>query len=191
MAIAILALQVANEFLHIVHVVVQMELAIGQWHQAGVFPVGDIDLVPFEHGAHGVAQQRGVVAGQRRHNKNHWLRLELGQRGGIIRKALETAQFAKRLVDFDALVDRHTDAVDIHGVNAKRWLFIVFAQPVHQVIPSSNALRHRRLAQGRHGVAEQLGSGLRKVGERLHERALSFVDVVQHGGKNPFCCSAI
>ena len=62
MAIAVLALQVADELLHVIDIVIQVKLAFGERHQAGVFPVGDVDLVVFEHAAHGIAQQRCVVA---------------------------------------------------------------------------------------------------------------------------------
>ena len=56
-AVAVLALQVADEFLHVVDIVVEVESAVGQRHIARIFPVGDIDLVVLEHGLDGVAQQ--------------------------------------------------------------------------------------------------------------------------------------
>jgi hypothetical protein len=64
-------------------------------------------LWSLEHGAHRVAQQRGVVARQRRHDQHHRLALEFGQGGAVVGEALEAAQFAKRLVDFDPLEDGH------------------------------------------------------------------------------------
>jgi hypothetical protein len=36
---------------------------------------------------------------------------------------------------------------------------------------------------GDDGLAVQLGGGLRKVGKRLHQGALGFVDLVEHGAK--------
>ena len=79
MAVAIDGLQVANEFLNIVDVIVQMEFTIGQRHQACVFPIGDVDLVALQHGLDSVAQQGGVVARQGSHDQHHRLGLERGQ----------------------------------------------------------------------------------------------------------------
>ena len=76
MAMAVDGLQVADEFLHVVDVVVQVEFAFGHGHQAGVFPVGDVDLVALQHGFDSVTQQRGVVAGQRRYHQNNGLAFE-------------------------------------------------------------------------------------------------------------------
>jgi len=62
MAVAIGALQMANELLYVVDVVVKVKLAIAQRHQAGIFPVGDVDLVARQHGLDSVSQQGGIVA---------------------------------------------------------------------------------------------------------------------------------
>ena len=134
MTVAILGLQVADELLHVVHVVVEVELALGQGHQTGVLPVGDIDLVVLQHGAHRIAQQRGVVARQGGHDQHHRLVLEFGQGGRVIGEALEAAQLAKRLVQVDTLVDSDFHAVHVDGLDIKRWLFVVFTQAVKQVV---------------------------------------------------------
>jgi hypothetical protein len=42
---------VADELLHVVHVVVQVERALGQRHHAGVGPVGDEHLVVVQQGS--------------------------------------------------------------------------------------------------------------------------------------------
>jgi hypothetical protein len=173
-AVAVHALQVANELLHVVDVVIQVEFAFGQRHQAGVFPVGDVDLVVLEHGAHGVAQQRGVVPGKRRHHQHHWLVLGLGQRGGVVGKAFETAQFAKGLVQLHPFMDGHAHAVHFHTGDVKGGLFVVLAQPVQQVVPRRNTLCHWDLVEWRQGVAEQFGRGLRKVSKgSIKERWVS------------------
>ena len=168
-AIAVNALQVANEFLHVVDVVVEVEFTFRQRYQAGVFPVGDVDLVVLEHGFNGVAQQGGVVAGQGRHNQHGRLGLEFFQGGGVVAETLETAQLTKWLVDFNALVNGNVDAVHINGAQAKLWLFVVFSQTVHQVVAGGNTLRKRVLPQHRQRVAVDFGSRLSQVGERLHE----------------------
>ena len=181
MAVAVHALQVADEFLHIVDIVVEVERPVRQRHGAGVFPVGDVDLVVFEHGFDGVAQQRGVVARQRGHDQHRRLAFELAQRRHVVRKPLEAAQFAKRLVQLDFFVNGDIHPVHIHRVDAKCWLFIVFAQAVHQVVAGGQALHHGQLRQRRVFLGQHLGSGLRQVHKRLHQRALGFVELIQHG----------
>ena len=181
MAIAIGFLQVPNEFLHIVDIVVKMKLALSQRNQARVFPVGDVDLVVLEHGLDGVAQQRRVMTRQRRYHQHRGLPFQAIECRRIIAETLEAAQFAKRLVDFHAFMDRHSDAVHIDRANAEFRLFIVAAQPVHQVETGGHALGKGRLAQDRQRIGKHLGGGVRQIGERLHHRALGFVQLVQHG----------
>ena len=60
-AVAVSALQVTDELLHVVDIVVQVEFAFRQRHDAGIFPVGDVDLVVSEHGLDGVPQQSSVM----------------------------------------------------------------------------------------------------------------------------------
>ena len=180
MAVAIDGLQVANEFLNIVDVIVQMEFTIGQRHQACVFPIGDVDLVALQHGLDSVAQQGGVVARQGSHDQHHRLGLERGQGVRIVREAFETAQFAKRLVDFDALMNCHIDPIDLDGLDAKFRLFIIFAQPVHQRIACRHALCQRRLGHGVQRIAVKLCCSLGQIGKWLHDRALGFKNLIQH-----------
>ena len=94
-----------NEFSDVVDVIVEMKFALRHRDQTRVFPVGDVDLVVRQHGPHGVAQQSGVVAREGRHDQHNGLHLEPIQGGRVIAEALETAQLAKRLVDFNAFVD--------------------------------------------------------------------------------------
>ena len=147
-AVAIFALQVADEFLDVIDIVVKVERAIGQRYVACVFPVGDVDLVVFQHGLDGVAQQGGVMARQRRYDQYCRLALELGERGRVVRKAFKAAQFAKRLVDFDAFLNRQGDAVSIYRMDVKRWFFIILAQAVHQAVACRHALGKRGFADG-------------------------------------------
>ena len=45
----------------------KMKRTVGERHHARVDPIGDIDVVRWQQGAHGIAQERRVVAGQRRY----------------------------------------------------------------------------------------------------------------------------
>jgi hypothetical protein len=78
-------------------------------------------------------------------------------------------------------VDGHADTVDIHRADAELGLFVVLAQAVQQFVARGHALGELCLAEGRQGVAVELGRCLRKVGERLHQGALGLVEGVQHG----------
>jgi len=83
-------------------------------------------------------------------------------------------------------MDGDADAIHVHRVDVEGRLFVILAQAVEQVVAGGHALCHRGLAERRQGIAEQLGSRLRKICEGLHQRALGFVEVVQHGVKLRF-----
>jgi hypothetical protein len=178
-AVAVLGLQQADELLHVVDVVVEVELAFGHRHQARVLPVGDVDLVVLQHGAHGVAQQRGVVARQRRHDQHHGLALERLEDVRLVGEALEAAQFAERLVELDRFLDDDVFAVDLDRLDVELGLLVVLAQAVQQVVAGGHALGHGQLAP--HGaLAVELGGGLGEVRERLHQGTLGFVELIEH-----------
>ena len=81
----------------------------------------------FEHGFDGVTQQRGVVAREWGHDQDNGLSFDLGKCLGVVRKTLESAQFAKRLVHFDTLVDSDFHPVHIDRFDAELRLFVIFA----------------------------------------------------------------
>ena len=56
-------------------IVVEAEAAVRGRHVARIVPVGDVDVVLGQHGAHGGAQQRREMAGQRRDQQHARLRL--------------------------------------------------------------------------------------------------------------------
>jgi hypothetical protein len=66
---------------------------------------------------------------------------------GVVGEALETAQFAEGLVDLHALVDGDLNPIDRNGLDVKRWLFVVFAEAVNQVVSRSDALGQGRFLQ--------------------------------------------
>ena len=180
MAIAVCGLQVPDELLHIVDVVVQMELALGQRHHARVFPIGDVDLVVLEHGLHRVTQQGCIVARKRRHDQYRRLALEAIKRGRVIGEALEATQFAEGLGDFNALMDGDRDTLDVDRTDTELGFLVVPTQAVHEVEASGHALREGRLAEHGQRIGKNLGGGVRQVGEGLHHGALRFVQLVQH-----------
>ena len=68
--------------------------------------------------AHGIAQQRGVVPGQRCHDQHERLVEHGVQLFGFIAVALEAQQLAERLAHFLVHDDRHALAVDLDFVDA-------------------------------------------------------------------------
>lgn len=178
-AVAVFGLQASDELLHVVDVVVEVELAFGHGHEACVLPVGDVDLVVLQHGAHGVAQQRGVVARERRNDQHHGLALERLEDVRLVGEALEAAQFAEGLVELDRFLDHDVFAVDLHGLDVELGLLVVLAQPIEQVVARGHALGHGQLAPDG-ALAVELGDRLREVRERLHQGTLGFVELVEH-----------
>ena len=85
------------------------------------------------------------------------------------------------------------DFADLHSANAKLGLDIIFAQTVHQFITCRHTVGQLRLAKGVQRIAVHLGGGMGQVCKRLHDGALSFVDLVKHGLKplNLLHCSNI
>jgi 2-keto-3-deoxy-L-rhamnonate aldolase RhmA len=107
-------------------VLVQAEAAFGQWHLAGVAPVGDVDVVVGQQGAGGVAQQRGEVARQRCHDQH------LGP-AGVDRVAQvvadEALQRAEGFVVHRHLAHRHLALAHTHRFDAERRSLVRQPQP--------------------------------------------------------------
>ena len=122
---------------------------------------------------------------QRGYHQYHRLAFETVEGGRVIAETLEAAQLTERLVDLHTFVDGHIHTVHLDRLDTEGRLLVIFAQPVDQVIGGRNALSHLRLTQRRERIAVELGSRLSKVGKGLHERALGFVDLVEHERKIP------
>jgi len=65
---------------------------------------------------------------------------QLVQRAGIVAETLEAAQFAKGLVNFNALMNGDIDAIHRHRLNAESRLFVIFPETVNQVIRGRDTL---------------------------------------------------
>ena len=167
--------QVADEVLHVAHVIVQVERARRQRHHARVDPVGHVDVVGGQQGAHGVAQQRGMMARQRRHQQD--LRVFLR---GVPHVAVEVHQATEGLVQGHGLGDADGLAVDLGGGQAPGGFLVFLADAGHQLIAGGQLTRDRGIGKGTVGAGEQLGTGIRECSERSQEGALHFVQLVQH-----------
>jgi len=132
--------QQADEFLHIVNVVVQVERAFRQRYHARVRPVGDVDIVLGQQAAHGIAQQGRVVTGQGGNQQNFGLL----QASGFF---FEVNQAAKRFCHDNVFADLDALALDEHGFDVELRFFVVFAKAVHQLVAGCDALRKRSVGQ--------------------------------------------
>ena len=173
---------VADEFLHIGYVIVEMKGAGIERHHARVGPVGDVDLVVLQQALDRVAQQRGMVARKRRHNQHGGLRLHQFERTHVVGEALEAQQAAKRLGDGNLFLHRDVDTTDLGRSDAELRLLVVLGQAMHQPEPCGHALCQRRVRERRQRVVVQLGRRGGELGKRRHQRALRFVKLVQHSG---------
>ena len=179
-----LGAEVADELRAVGDVVVEMERAVLDRHHPGVDPVGDVDVVLGQKRAHGVAQQRRVVPGERREH----------QHGGVVRavlerlgqQALELEQPAERLRDLDALGHRDLVTRDLGAPEAEFGLLVILAQPVQQFETGSQpgGVGHHREHAVRVGV--QLAHRLGPVRERREHRAVDFTQLVEHRFGFPF-----
>jgi len=184
---------VADEFLHVRHVVVEAEAAFRLGHHACIHPVGDVDLVVAQQRAHGVAQQGGVVTGQRRHDQHGGVVLQRGDGAGVVGVALEAQQAAERLLDDLLFHHGHGVAVHVDLVDLPRGLFVVLADAVDQFVAGGDALGARHVGQptGRGGKDACVRFG--HIGQRRHPCASEFMQLVQgHSGREShFWCAVL
>ncbi|CAB3810692.1 hypothetical protein LMG28614_07320 [Paraburkholderia ultramafica] len=130
----ILRADVADEFLDIGDVVVQMKLAGFERHHACVDPVGQVDLVVLQQRPHGVAQQRGVVSRQRCADQHDRFIFQLGNGVAVVGETLETHQTAKRFLNNDLFDDRNVMTIFNNLVEIELGLFVILAKPVEQLV---------------------------------------------------------
>ena len=91
-----------------IDIFVEAEPARGQRHVARIVPIGDVDIVVGQHGAHGRPQQCREVAGERRHHEDARLRrrdvlLEVQERAERRHMRRFLAHFDLAIADGDAV----------------------------------------------------------------------------------------
>jgi hypothetical protein len=172
---------VADEGAHRVDVVIEREGAGILGHHARVDPVGDVDLVVLQQGAHGVAQQRGVMAGERRHHQHDGVVLQVFHHGRLVGIALEAQQPAEGRGKLALLDDRHGVAVRNHLADAELGLLVGLAEAMEQLIARRGACRAGQLREPASGIGIGLGGGFGAIDPGRQPHALHFVDEVKHG----------
>ena len=175
---------VVDELADVVDVVIEPEFAGLARDHARIDPVGDVHLVVGEQGAHGVAQQGRVVAGERRDHEHDGVVLHRLDAGRFVAEPLETQQIAERLGQCDLLQHRGVLTVRPDLRDAELGLLVVLADPIDQLAIGREPRRTGQVREPASGLAEHLRAGLAPVRERRHHGALGFVQGVQHG-RNP------
>jgi hypothetical protein len=178
--------QVPDEVLHVIDIVVEVEGAVRHRHHAGVDPVGDVDVLVRQQGAHGVAQQRGVVPRQWGDHQHGGL-LERGERG-VRHVFLEVQQLAEGLADHGAFHDADGLAVYRGRIQVEARFFVILAQAVHEFIARGDTLGERGVGEWRDGIREQLGRGIGPLHQRVQEGALHLVQLIKHGFSFTLLC---
>ncbi|MNI54231.1 hypothetical protein D3C73_1091190 [compost metagenome] len=182
----------ADELLDVGDVVVQPEFTFAAGHHARVDPVGHVHAVVAQQRAHGVAQQRGVMAGQRSHHQHERLVEHGVQLVGFIAVALEAQQLAERLAEFLVHHDRHALALDLDFVDAPFGLLVILADAMEQLIDRRQAISAGHLRPPVPLVGEELGVGLGLVHPRGEQVAGQFVQLIEHADRicMVLCCRA-
>ncbi|KAG1255864.1 hypothetical protein G6F65_016564 [Rhizopus arrhizus] len=172
--------KVADEFLDVGDVVVQAELTFAGRHHARIHPVGAVHAVVAQQGAHGIAQQGGVVAGQRRDHQHERLVEHGVQLVGFIAVALEAQQLAERLAHFLVHDNRHALAIDVDFVDAPLGLLVILADAMEQLVDRGQAIGTRHLRPPVARVGEEFGVGLGLVHPGGEQVAGQFVQLIEH-----------
>jgi hypothetical protein len=118
---------VTDEFLNVSNVIVEVELALFERHHARVDPVGDVHLVVLQQRAHGVAQQGGVVAGQRCAHQHDRFVFQLADSAAVVSETLEAQQTAEGFLHDRLFDDRDVMTIFNNLVQVEFGFFVVFA----------------------------------------------------------------
>jgi hypothetical protein len=124
--------------------------------------------------AHRVAQQRRMVAGERRHQEHTRIVAARFQR------AAEMHQLAERLVELDDRIHRDALAVDDGAVDVPGRLLVALRDAQEKLARSGDAARHRRVAERAERVAEPAARRLGGNAPRPEHLVLRFEQFVQH-----------
>ena len=164
--------EVAAEGDDIVDVVVEVEIAVGERHFAGIGPVGDKDVVLGQQRLDRTAQQGGEVTAHWRHHQN----LGVAPR----RVTMEVEKVAERLAQQDLFVDLDILVVDEGGFQAKRGFAEILREPRHDLGACRDRLAEPGFGQGVVGAGIDLLEGIGPEPDGLGEVPVKFISVIKH-----------
>ena len=162
-----------EKFDQMADVVVESERAVLDRNVAHVVPVGDVDVVLRQHRAHGRAQQRREVAGQRRDQQDARLRL--------LDVLLEVQQGAERRDMRRLLGDRDLPVADRHPVDPERRALVGEPRARDQLIGRREIAQRRRADRtGKEPAAKPPGGAGGKRADRSHDVAMCLICLIKH-----------
>ena len=167
--------ELAQKIDDILGVVVEVELALGDRHHAGIGPVGDINVGIGKQRLDRAAQKRRIMAGKRRDDQEAGIGLMLfGQ------LTVEVKKPAERLLDDNALLDVDWLVIDDRLGQPEVRLGIDSRRTLEQL----GARRDRATDRGpRKRIQRVLIEQARRVcscPHRAQSRMVPFVEVIQH-----------
>ena len=175
-----------------VDIVVEIEPAEPDRRHPGVCPVGDVDVMRREEAFDRSAQQRCIMARQRRNDQQAGQRRRAGAPGGgeNVRILLEVHKSAPGRAPGDFRPDRHGHAVDAHRVDAPFGLAVIPGRALEHVRHGGKGLAITRLAERVQGRGQR---GQARLGGQAHGRHRDPVHLdegIEHRLTDPSCCAA-
>jgi hypothetical protein len=174
-----------DELADVAHVLVETEGTRGDGDVARIDPVGDPHVVVGEQAPYRLAQQRRVVAGERREDEHARL-----LRGALAHEVQQAAKGLFRLVD---LAHAQLALAHPNPVDAERRPVVALGEPRHQVERGGNVAAAGKVGERAVGVAVDLVAGAGEEPPRLECRALPVVQLIKHrlqGMAPSLCCNA-
>jgi len=157
----------------VLDVVVEAEAAVAEIDVARVVPVGDVDVVLGQHGAHCVTQQGREVARERRHQQH--------ARPRRLDVLLEMQQRAERRDSLAHLAHRYLAVADRHPVDAERRAYVGEPRARDQLVGGGEiAQRARRECRPRRGFAERVERCAGEDAHQAHDVGMGLVGLVKH-----------
>ncbi len=153
-------------------IAVEAEAAGGERHVARVVPVGDVDIVFGQHGAHGRAQQRGEMARQRRDQQDARLRL--------VDVLLEMQQRAERRHVGRFLPYRHLAIAHRDAGNAVGRAHMGQARTRDQLIGRGEVAEYRRPSRAVEPLAHRLDRNAGQCTHRPHNVGMGLIGLIKH-----------
>jgi hypothetical protein len=157
---------------HVAGIFVEAEAAVRDRNIARIVPIGNVDVMFGQHGAHGGAQQGGEMAGQRRHQQHARLRL--------LDVLFEMQQGRERCHVGGFFGDRHLAVADHDAVDAVRRAGVGEPRARDQLIGGGEIAERRRPRRAvepfAHGFRRHAGKGA----HRHHDVGMRLIGLIEH-----------
>ena len=153
-------------------IVVEAEPAVRERDIAHVVPVGDVDVVLGQHGAHGTAQERREMTRQRRDQEHARLR-----RVDIL---LEVQKRAERRGQRGVLVDRDLAVADCHAIDPEGGTGVGQPGARDELVGRGEVAQRGVVGDADQRLAERPQGGARPAANRNHNVGMGLISLVEH-----------